>query len=211
MRKTNLLLIIALAVALMASALLNHVHTASAQQVPPTGIVVAYTPGQSITIVDQQGVQHEYLLSTTLKILPPGQANSIAVGSFVTIIAPASLGNGKETAVGIVIHPNIPNGWNVPSLSATPLATNTPMATTSATPTTTGTQLATETTTATATVSGTPFATETGTATETPTAIGTFTETPTATPTPVGGGTTATANSFFEWLRSLLRTVLARQ
>ena len=209
MRKTKLLLIIALAFALLASVTLNQVNPASAQEVPPTGIVVAYVPGQSITVVDQQRVQHQYVLSTTLKILPPGQANSLGVGSFVTIIAPASLGNGKETAVGIVIHPNVPNGWNVPALSATPLATNSPMATDSATATVTGTALATET--ATATVTGTPLATETSTATETPTAIGTSTETPTATPTPMGTSTAVSANSFFQWLRSLLQTVLARQ
>ena len=205
MRKTNIYLIIALAVALLASVTLNQVRAASAQEVPPVGVVVAYVPGQSITIVDQQGVQHEYLISTSLKILPKDRANSLAVGAFVTIIAPASLGNGKQTAVGIVIHPHIPNGWNVPNMSATPLATNTPAGTFTATPT--GTLLATETATAT----GTPVATGTATSTATATATIIGTDTPTATPTPMGGGVTVTTNTFIDWLRSLLRMVLSKQ
>ena len=206
MRKTNVLLIIALALALLASVALNQNSTASAQEVPPVGVVVAYDPGQSITIVDQSGNQHEYLISSSLKILPPGRADSLAVGSFVTIIAPASLDKGKQTAVGIVVHPHVPNGWNVPSGSATPFPTNTSDGT--FTPTPTGTLPATETATATAT--GTPLAT--GTSTATATAVGTSTDTPTPTATPTaGGGTTPTANSFIEWLRSLFRQILTNQ
>ena len=134
------------------------------------------------------------MLSSSLKILPPARTNLLAVGSFVTIIAPNSLSNGKQVAVGIVIHPQVPNGWKIPSLSSTPLPTETP-ATFTATPP--GTLLATETVTAT----GTPN----GTATATVTAVGPLTDTPTATATPLGGATTFDATSFIEWLRSLFR------
>ena len=196
MRKTNIYLIIALALAIVASLTLSHVDTASAQAVPPVGVVVAYAPGQSITIVDQQGNQHEYMLSTSLKILPPGGARVLGVGSFVTIIAPASLSNGKEMAVGIVVHPHVPPGWKVPDLSATPAPTETPPGALTATPT--GTILTTET--------ATPPVTETTTAT--PAVVDTPTDTPTPTATPMGGGTTATTNTFIDWLRSLLRQLL---
>ena len=201
MRKFNLCMIIALAVAVLASLTFSQVSSAAAQQEPPVGVVIAYTPGQSITIVDQRGTEHQYTISTNLKILPPGRANSLAVGSFVTIIAPASLNQGKQTAVGIVVHPNIPNGWNVPSAAATPLAPDTP--------TPIGTSSATET--APVTVTGTQLATETmtETATATPILEGTPSETPTATPTPPGGTATATTEGFVEWLRSLFSQILS--
>jgi hypothetical protein len=209
MRKTNVLLIIALALALLASVAWN--STASAQMNQPVGVVVAYVPGQSITIVDQQGNQSEYTLDPSLKILPPGRAESLAVGSFVTVIAPASVSNGKQTAVGIVVHPQIPNGWNISALSATPFATQTaPGPVGSETPTVTGT-LPTETPTAPVTETPTTFVIETATITETATVTppGFMTDTPTFTPTP-SGGTALTDNTFIEWLRSLFRQVLNR-
>jgi hypothetical protein len=203
MRKTNVLLIIAVALALLVSVTLNQVSRVSAQGVPPVGVVTAYVPGQSITIVDQSGTQHEYMISSSLKILPPGRANSLTVGSFVTIIAPASLGDEKQTAVGIVVHPHVPNGWNAPAASATPFFTGTPVGSETATPT--GTVITTETATATAA----PPSTETPSAT----AIGTFTETPTPTASPTGGttGTPQTSNTLIEWLRSLFRQILTSQ
>jgi hypothetical protein len=85
MRKINLLLIITLTLAIVASVTLRQVGTASAQAVPPVGVVVAYVPAQSITIVDQQSTQHEYLLSTSVRILPPGGARSLGVGSFMIL------------------------------------------------------------------------------------------------------------------------------
>jgi len=198
MRKKNVLWIIALALALVTSLTLGQVNTVSAQNFPPVGVVVDYDPGQSITIVDQQGSQHQFMLSSSLKILPPARANLLAVGSFVTIIAPNSLSNGKQVAVGIVIHPQVPNGWKIPSLSDTPLPTET-SATFTATPP--GTLVMTETVTATATE--TPNGTATTTATAT--AVGLLTDTPTATATPLGGATTFDATSFIEWLKSLFR------
>jgi hypothetical protein len=191
MRKTKRLLIIAFTLAALTSAALNQIHTAAAQGLEPVGVVVAYIPGQSITIVDQSGNQHEYMISPSVRILPPPRADSLRVGSFVTIIAPASLGKGKETAVGIVVHPQVPPGWNR-ALSATPLVSN-PAAGT-----------ATGTSTATATPTG--FAN--AAATETPTAFGTATDTSTPTATPVGGGTTITTNTLIDFIRSLLRQLL---
>jgi hypothetical protein len=69
MRKTSLLLIIALALAMFASITVNQVSTVSAKQVPAVGVVVAYVPGQSITIVNQHGEQLEFTLSPSLKAL----------------------------------------------------------------------------------------------------------------------------------------------
>jgi hypothetical protein len=232
MRKPNILLIIALAAAMLASFTIGQVGNVSAQEVPPTGVVIDYMPGQSITIVDQNGMQHQYMISDSVKILPPVRSNSLAVGSFVTIIAPASLSQGKEIAVGIVVHPQIPPGWNVPSLSPTPVVTSTLVETSTALPTdtlpasetatetligtqiatdtatATETQVATDTATATETPTGTELATDTATATETPTSVETATDTPTATATPVGGGTDATTNALIEWLRSLFQQIL---
>jgi hypothetical protein len=168
--------------------------------------VVDYLPGQSITIMDQNGTQHQYTISSTVKILPPVRAGNLAVGSFVTIIAPASLSHGKEMAVGIVVHPQVPNGWNVPSLSATPPATATAIETLTAT--VTGTVPDTETATATALDTATATATGTQLATDTATATSTDTPTATATATPVGGGTTASADTFIAWLQSLFQQFL---
>lgn len=205
MRKTNLLMIVALALALLASVTWN--STAVAQVNQPVGIVIAYVPEQSITIMDQQGNQSEYVLDPSLRILPPGRANLLGVGSFVTVIAPASLSEGKQIAVGIVVHPHVPNGWTIPALSVTPFPTGTPISDT-VTPTVTGT-LPTETVTGTATE--TPPALETATLVETatPTPAVILTDTPTATPSV--GGTGAPANTFIEWLRSLFRAVLSRE
>src|SRR5512139_3568048 len=158
MRKLNILLIMALTAAMFASFTFGRMGTASAQQVPPTGVVVDYLPGQGITIVDQSGTQHQYTIASTVKILPPVRANALTVGSFVTVIAPASLSQGKQVAVGIVVHPHIPPGWNVPSTSATPPMTGTAIETFTATPT--PIILATDTATATETPTGTQLATD---------------------------------------------------
>jgi hypothetical protein len=213
MRKLNILLIAALLTAVLASITLVQVRTVSAQEVPPTGVVVEYLPGQSITVVDQNGTQHQYTISSTVKILPPVRSNALKVGSFVTIIAPASLSQGKQMAVGIVVHPHVPNGWNVTALTATPLVTSTAVETFTATAP--GTAMATETgmptATETATATGTQLATDTETATSTPTIMGTATDTAAPTATPIGGGTAASTNALIEWLRSLFQQILIRR
>lgn len=221
MRRFNIFLILALTAALLASFTLSQVHTVSAQGESPVGVVVAYVPGQSITIVDQTGAQHEYTILSSVKILPPGRANSLAVGSFVTIIAPASLSQGKQIAVGIVVHPAVPGGWVVPTMSTTPVATETGVGTETATPvgtlvtetetaTPVGT-LVTDTATITETTTGTPLATDTATETSTPMMGETPTETPTETATPSTGGAAASTDTFINWLASLFRELLTRQ
>lgn len=164
MRKTNMLLIMTIAFVLMTSVALNQVSAASAQEVPPVGIVVVYVPGQSITIVDQNGIQHEFLLSTSLKILPSGDPKSIDVGKFVTIIAPANLDKGKQTAVSIVVHPKVPDGWlKTPPATepVTPKVTETPTPAPIETATAVGTFTDTPTPTATPKGGATVVATDT--------------------------------------------------
>ncbi len=218
MRKINILLVIALAAAMTASFAFGQVRTVSAQGWAPTGVVVEYNPGQSITIVDQKGNQQQYMISSNVRILPPVRANAVAVGAFVTIISPASFSRGTQMAVGIVVHPHIPPGWNVASGSGTPPVTGTavesftatpigtPLPSETATEISTGTPLATDTATPTATV--TQLVTDTATATETPVSVETQTDTPTATATPIVGGTAASTNALIEWLRSLFQQIL---
>jgi hypothetical protein len=194
MRKTNIFLMMAITLALFASVAFGQITDAAAQKEGPVGIVVAYIPGQSITIMDQNGDQSEFALDPSLKILPPGKANSIAVGSFVTVIAPASLDKGKQIAVGIVVHPKVPDGWKGKVLAPS----DAPLTKETSTATPTGT-LMTET--------GTPAGVETATATAEVTR--------TATPTPPakvpGGETTLTTNAFIEWLRSLFQQVIREE
>lgn len=199
MRKYNLLLLSALVMALLGTMAFAQAKVVSAQGSEHVGIVVAYTPGQSITIVDQSGVQYEFQLASSLKMLPTKSGDSVAVGSFVTIIAPNSLSDGKQVAVGIVVHPKVPDGWKVLLPSATPLVKNTAEAP--------GT-LPTETPKA--AVTETPTVTAPSDATITPTALETSKMTPTA--TPLGGITTKVTNeSFVQWLTSLIRQILAGQ
>jgi hypothetical protein len=185
---------------LIAGVAFGQINDVAAQKEGPVGIVVAYVPGQSITIMDQQGAQSEFVLDPALKIVPPGAESSLAVGSFVTVIAPASLDKGKQVAVGLVIHPKVPDGWKPldPSdkdllPSATPLVKNTAGPTDPA-------------------VTATPKESETPTPAEFPTA--TPAETLTATPTPAPNsqetGKAAKSNSFIEWLRSLFQQVLSQ-
>ena len=194
MRKTKIFLMMAVTVALFASAAFGQINDAAAQKEGPVGMVVAYIPGQSITILDEQGVQSEFMLDASLKILPTGKADSIAVGSFVTVIAPASLDKGKQIAVGIVVHPKVPEGWKgkAQAPSATPLTKEI------LTATPTGTLMS---------ESETPPGVETATTT----AETTFTPTPTPPAKTPGGETTTTSNAFIEWLRSLFQQVLKDQ
>ena len=194
MRKTNIVLVIALVLAALAGLALNQANGVSAQGISPVGMVVAYTPGQSITIVDDKGNQSEYMLDPFMKIEPAEKANSLGVGSFVTIIANASINKEKQIAVGIVVHPKAPEGLKELLPSATPLVKNTPVPTDIPV-------------TATPKVSETP--TPAGIATATPV------ETLTATPTPAAsakeGETALKANSFIEWLRSFFQQILSGQ
>lgn len=201
MRRTNILLVIALALAIFASVAWNQASTASAQQVPPEGIVVAYLPGQSITIVDQKGTQIEFAIDPSMQILPPEAANSLKLGSYVTIIAPASISKGKQIAVGIVVKPDVPNGSKILAPSATPLVKNTPAGTEAA-----ATEAPKElVASATPVVKDTAAPTSTLVATE-PSKVD---ETTTPMATTKGDGRSPKTNGLIEWLRNLLRQLLA--
>ncbi len=202
MRKTDILVIIALTLAVLASFAMNPTSKAFAQEVPAVGIVVAYTPGESITIVDQSGNQREYMISSSLKIDPPEAANSITVGSFVTVITPASLSKGKEMAVGLVVHLKIPADWKTLALSAIPAVKGAAKET--YTPTPVGTLPATEKVAV--TVTGTTTATTTETVSGKPGEK--LIETPTPIAKSVGGGKTVNTSTFIDWLRSLLQQLL---
>jgi hypothetical protein len=93
-----------------------------APEVRRVGVVVAYIPGQSITIADRQGNQFAFELASPLKIVPAHRANLLGPGAFVTIIAPNNVPNGKHIAVGIVIHRGVPPGLAGPSAGPTPNA-----------------------------------------------------------------------------------------
>ena len=186
MRKTNIFLTTAIALVLIASVAFGQINDVSAQNDGLTGTVVAYVPGQSITIVDQQGVQTEFLLDAAVKIEPFDGEKSLTVGSIVTIIAPASLDKGKQKAVGVVVHPEkelLPSA--TPRIKNTPLPTDPPM-------------------TATPKVSDTPTLVESASLTPV--------ETLTATPAvnTKEDGAAVKSNSFIEWLRSLFRQVLSQ-
>ncbi len=85
------------------------------------GWVTAYTAGSSITIRAMDGSTSTLALTGNTKILPANSANQLAVGSFVTIIAPRVPSAMGWTAIGIVVHPT-----NAGQGSRTPTATPTP-------------------------------------------------------------------------------------
>lgn len=188
MRKAKIALAIALVLAAFAGIALNQVKEVSAQGDLPVGMVVAYTPGVSITIIDQNGNQIEYALDAMLKIEPSGEEQNLKVGSFVTIIASASTSKGKQTAVGIVVHSEkelLPSA--TPQIKNTAAPTNPPV-------------------TATPKVSETPTPADINTATPV--------ETLTVMPGPSSNAKETEAavksNTFIEWLRSLFRLVLSQ-
>lgn len=114
------------------------------------GQVTEYIPGTSITILAKDGQTYTFKLAETVKILPDGLADTLSVGSWVTIIAPRDVTQLEWIAVGIVIHPHAP-GTETPE---TPTVTLTPTVT--FTPTMTFTPSPTPTETATPTLTPTP-------------------------------------------------------
>jgi len=69
------------------------------------GTVTAYTSGASISIQAKDGKTYTFTLSGDTKILPAKRVGQLAVGSFVTIIAPRDVAGGTAVAKGIVVHP----------------------------------------------------------------------------------------------------------
>lgn len=187
MRKINIVLVITLGLSVLAGLAFHQVSNVSAQGDSLIGVVVAYTPGVSITVVDQKGNQTEYTLDAAVKIESPD--GDIKVGSIVTIIAPASLDKGKQKAVGIVVHPEkelLPS--ETPRVKDTAVPTDIPV-------------------TKTPKVAETPTPADAFTATPT----GTLTETADTAAKAKDDGTAAKPNPFIEWLRSLFRQVLSQQ
>ena len=68
------------------------------------GWVTQYS-GARITIRAHEGNSYTFLLSGDTKILPEERAGELAVGSFVTIIAPRDPSSTQPTAKGVVVHP----------------------------------------------------------------------------------------------------------
>lgn len=212
MYKLNIMLVFALAIAVIAHVANPMIGSAApaglklgnnieAQGNSHVGVVIAYTAGQSITIMDRDGNQFTFELAPSLKIVPPQRASALAPGAYVTIIAPNNVPGGKQIAVGIVIHPGIPEGFPMPSQTSTPLPTPTAI--------TTGTATSTETPVDTPTPTGTITVTET--LTETPTAIGAPTETTTPTATPSEPTAVETqVTTLLDALRSFLLQILSR-
>ena len=87
------------------------------------GWVTAYTPGSSISIQASDGKTYTFALTGNTKILPSDLASQLAVGSFVTIIAPRDPSSLGWAAVGIVVHPA---GSGAGSMPPTATATATP-------------------------------------------------------------------------------------
>jgi hypothetical protein len=205
MRKNKILLVAALAVALLANLVLAQASPASAQDVQLVGLVVDYVPGQSITIVGQDGIQHQFELTSLVKILPPELTDTLKVGSYVTIIAPNKLPDGKNIAAGIVVHPKIPDGFptKIAIVKDTMTAPTKVLEPTVENPT--KVPVFTETATATPIATGTVVS---ETPIETATPVGTVTETTTTT-TSVKSSTPKITTSFIEWFRILVRQLFA--
>jgi hypothetical protein len=109
----------------------------SPSEVRRVGLVVAYSPGNSITIVDRRSNEFTFELDSPLRIVPRHRAHLLARGAFVTVIAPNDAPGGYHVAEGIVIHPNVPAGFPgaTPSPAAPTPVTPTPVTPTPVTPT----------------------------------------------------------------------------
>jgi hypothetical protein len=182
-------------------------NIASAKASPATdpghvGLVTAYAPGTSITIMDKDGNEKTFELAADLKIVPKHRADMLAVGAYVTVVTPNNKDNGKNIVVQIVIHPQAPASFPLPTATAVPtdtvLPTETAVPTETALPSATATEVPTETATVTETSTG-----ETETPTETPTASEQVTETSSQV------DPQAAVNAFVNWLASFFRQFLS--
>jgi hypothetical protein len=81
------------------------------RQVEHVGLVIAYTSGESITIVSRDGELETFTLASPLRIVPANRAGLLGPGAFVTVQAPNNDPNNKQTAVGIVVHPDRPRNF----------------------------------------------------------------------------------------------------
>jgi hypothetical protein len=72
------------------------------------GTVTAYAPGSSISIQAVDGQSYTFGLTADTKLLPAGLADTLAIDSRVTVIAPRDVSTLGWTALGIVVHPPLP-------------------------------------------------------------------------------------------------------
>jgi hypothetical protein len=72
------------------------------------GTVTAYAAGSSITILAADGQTYIFTLTAGTKLLPAGLADTLAVDSRVTVIAPRDVSVLGWTATGVVVHPPLP-------------------------------------------------------------------------------------------------------
>jgi hypothetical protein len=91
------------------------------------GVVTAYEPETSITILAHDGEEYTFLIAEDAKLLPQERADELAVGRTVTIISRRDPTGGPFTAQGIVIHPIVAETTGTPE--ETPTETPTPPAT----------------------------------------------------------------------------------
>jgi hypothetical protein len=190
MRKISIFVTAAVVFSLLAMAFVSQPRSAmAAQEVHRVGMVIAYMPDQSITLVDKDGNQFTFELAPDLKLVPAHRNDLLVVGAYVTIIAPNSKTEGKTFATGIVIHPKPPASFPIPKelVKETPSLVESP--------------------------TEKPLLTETPTGSETATPTGTLiTETPTPTGTQTVKSVPENSNStppvvtaFLEWLASIFR------
>ena len=206
MKKVKLFVFVALAFALLANQMVAQASSILDSDKERVGLVVAYMPGESITIMSRDGSQSTFTIASDVKIVPKHRVDLLGVGSYVTIISPSSADASANpgsvgVATGIVVHPKVPNGFPMPNATETPLPSETP--TVAPTETVTEPPTSTETVTATVTETGTETATETSTE-EVPAGTPTATETAAATVV----NPQAVTQSFFNWLTSLFNEFL---
>lgn len=86
-------------------ALQVHVIPGKPARVHRVGKVTGYTPGVSITIIDQKGATGTFLITGDTRILPEARKGDLQVGARVTVISPRRPADGPPVAQGIVVHP----------------------------------------------------------------------------------------------------------
>lgn len=200
MRKISLFLFAAAMIGLLANFTNVHARPALDPEVQRVGLVVAYAPNQSITIVDKDGSQFTFALASSVKILPKDRTSMLGPGAYVTVIAPNNVTDGRLIATGIVIHPQAPESFAIPSVTSTVVPTEATATVEPPTEVVTATEVPTET--------ATEVPTETATTTEVPTEVASAT--PTAVETLTISSTTqldsrSVISLFVSWLTSLLQ------
>ncbi len=106
-------------------ALSIHVIPGKPAIVQRKGTVTAYNSGASITIIDNKGNSFTFVINSETKILPVERANTLKVGSVITVISPREVSGNLLIAKAIVIHPDL-SGTRTPETIETPEPTELP-------------------------------------------------------------------------------------